>query len=371
MAPVSFFVIVVGSTMKPWILIEPYYGGSHRHLVDGLIARLPGPFELWTLPPRTWKWRMRGAALHFAERWRREMPAAAGIFTTSLLDAAALRGLLPASAAGLPLLLYCHENQLNYPVRIDDKRDYHYGWTNIQSVAAADRLLWNSSYNLESFLTALPDFLKRLPDARPKGLAARIRKHSQLLPVPADLRSLAARERTPSSGPPHLLWNHRWEHDKGPEEFFAALAALAAEGLPFTLSVIGQRFQDAPPVFAEARERLGERIRCWGFRDTREDYEDELLAADLVISTARHEFQGLSLLEAAAAGCLPLVPDALAYPEIWPAERRYPPGRLLASLRRLLRDPGVWRGQDCRAAALAFDWSALLPRWAALFGRES
>ncbi|MCB9513727.1 MAG: DUF3524 domain-containing protein [Candidatus Latescibacteria bacterium] len=95
---------------RPWILIEPYYGGSHRHLIDGLVARLSGPlrFERWTLPPRRWKWRMRGAALHFAERWRRERPDAAGIFVTSLLDAAALRGLLPrggrraASAALLP-----------------------------------------------------------------------------------------------------------------------------------------------------------------------------------------------------------------------------------------------------------------------------
>lgn len=354
---------------RPWIIIEPYYGGSHRHLVDGLVARLPGPFELWTLPPRTWKWRMRGAALHFAERWRSEAPRAAGIFTTSLLDAAALRGLLPPDAAALPFILYCHENQLNYPVRVDDKRDYHYGWTNIQSVAAADRVLWNSSYNLESFLAELPDFLKRMPDARPSGLAEAIRAKSEILPVPVDLAALASRERPVRAGRPRLLWNHRWEHDKGPEEFFDALMTLAEEGQDFELSVLGQMFQETPPIFERARVALADRIHCWGFQASRRDYERELLAADLALSSARHEFQGLAMLEAAAAGCDLLVPDALSYREIWPESRRYAPGELLPALRTRI---GGWEPEAAplRELAMAFDWSALLSRWSEIFERD-
>jgi glycosyltransferase involved in cell wall biosynthesis len=352
--------------------MEPYHGGSHRHLAEGLVARLAGshPIELWTLPARTWKWRMRGAAIHFADRWRREQPLAAGILVTSLLDAAALRGLLPREAAALPFLLYCHENQLNYPVRVDDKRDYHYGWTNIQSVAAADRSYWNSSYNLESFLAELPDFLGRMPDARPTDLPERLRERAELLPVPADLATLIDAERSASTGPPRLLWNHRWEHDKGPAEFFTALAALADEGLPFTLSVLGQRFQETPPEFDRARDTLAERIHCWGFRESREEYHRELLSADIALSTARHEFQGLAMLEAGAAGCSLLVPDDLAYPEIWPADCRYPPGALLPALRERLLDPGSWRGPECRRSAAAFDWARLLPRWAELFAAD-
>ncbi len=356
---------------SPWIIIEPYYGGSHRHLVDGLVARLPGPFELWTLPPRTWKWRMRGAALHFADRWRRERPRAAGIFTTSLLDAAALRGLLPPEAAALPFVLYCHENQLNYPVRVADKRDYHYGWTNIQSVAAADRVLWNSAYNLESFLEELPEFLKRMPDARPQlsELGDSIRSKSEVLPVPADLNRIASRQRPPRAARPRLLWNHRWEHDKGPDECFAALVALAGEGHEFELSVVGQVFQETPAIFEEARVALADRILCWGFQPSREAYERELLGADLALSTARHEFQGLAILEAAAAGCDVLVPDALSYREIWPASRRYPPGELLPALRARLEG---WEGESValREIALGFDWSVLLPRWAELFAGQ-
>lgn len=362
--------MAVAARPLPWLLIEPFYGGSHRTLVDGLAARLGRPVLLWTLPARHWKWRMRGAALHVAERWRRERPEVAGIFATSLLDAAALRGLLPGEAAGLPFLLYFHEQQLAYPVRVRDARDEHFAWTNVQSAAAADRLLWNSAYNRDSFLAALPALLARLPAPRFASLPATLAARSQVLPVPAELAALAAAPRPPRGEVPRLLWNHRWEHDKGPEEFFAALIALAAEGFAFEVSVLGQRFRAAPAAFAAARAALGERrLRHWGYLESRADYARALLEADLVVSTARHEFQGLAVLEAAAAGCLPLVPDALAYAETWPAERRYPPGQLLPALRAELAAPERWAAEAavCRQRALAWDWGALLPRWQAVF----
>ena len=46
--------------------------------------------------------------------------------------------------------------------------------------------------------------------------------------------------------------------------------------------------------------------------------------ADIVLSTAQHEFQGLAVLQAVASGCLPAVPDRQAYPEIFAGEFRYP-----------------------------------------------
>ena len=348
------------------IILEPYYGGSHRALVDGLVHHLDRPFTLWTLPPRKWKWRMRGAAPVFAARWREERPEATAIFTSSLLNAAELRGLLPEEARQLPLIVYCHENQLNYPQQDGDPRDYHYGWINILSAMAADRLVWNSRYNLESFLAALPDFVRRMPDRRPRGLVESIRAKSTILPVPIDLEGMG--DPAPKSGPPRILWNHRWEHDKGPEEFFAALERLDGEGRDFELSVIVQTFQDEPAVFERAKAKLEGRIRTWGFRESRADYWRELSRADLVISTARHEFQGLAVLEAATAGAWPLLPDDLAYPEIWPARHLYRKGRLAESLGKLLQFPEVWR-KDTQPATLArrYAWDELGPRWEKLF----
>ncbi|MFP3939987.1 MAG: DUF3524 domain-containing protein [Thermoanaerobaculia bacterium] len=361
--------------MDSWLFLEPYYGGSHRHLADGLARRLPCPVELWTLRPHKWKWRMRSAALVFARRWAAQAEHFApvrGIVASSLLDAAALRGLLPPAARSLPLVLYCHENQLTYPVRVDDRRDYHYGWTNIQSALAADRVLWNSAFNRDSFLEELPRFIRRMPDARPRGLAEAIAGRSEVLPVPLDVAELetsAAKAREsevpprPADRPCRILWNHRWEHDKGPEVFFEALLRLAEEGLSFEVAVLGQAFERRPAVFERARRLLGDRVAAWGYREDRGEYLRELVRADVVVSTARHEFQGLAVLEAAACGAVPLVPDALAYREIWPEALRYREGGLVAALRDRIEGIEAWRRYDPRPFARPFDWAALLPRW--------
>ncbi len=350
--------------VSPWLILEPYYGGSHRALVDGLCDRLGREFQLWTLPPRKWKWRMRGAAPVFADRWRREQPEVAGIFTSSLLNVAELRGLLPEGARDLPILLYFHENQLNYPVRVDDFRDYHYGWINILSALAADRLLWNSSYNLESFLEALPSFVSKMPDRRPEALLERIREKSMILPVPVDLGPVSEEEMGERC---RVLWNHRWEHDKGPEEFFEALMKLDKEGLDFEVSVLGESFSETPAIFGKAREVLASKVRSWGFKESVKDYWAELARADLVVSTARHEFQGLSVLEAAAQNARPLLPRSLSYPDIWPEDFLYEPGRFRSALREHIRDWPWSVDPRPREVALRYSWDALSPSWRLLF----
>ena len=46
------------------IFVEPFYGGSHKQLVDLLKEQIGG--DLFTLPAKKWHWRMRVSALHFA-----------------------------------------------------------------------------------------------------------------------------------------------------------------------------------------------------------------------------------------------------------------------------------------------------------------
>ncbi len=65
-----------------------------------------------------------------------------------------------------------------------------------------------------------------------------------------------------------------------------------------------------------------------------------LLDTDVFVSTATHEFFGLSAAEAIAAGAYPLLPDRLSYPEVLsevPAanlgDYLYPPGRAELSTR--------------------------------------
>jgi glycosyltransferase involved in cell wall biosynthesis len=117
--------------------------------------------------------------------------------------------------------------------------------------------------------------------------------------------------------PVRILWAARWEHDKGPDTFFEALDLLDRRGVRFLLGVIGEQFRTAPPIFDQASERFADRIVRWGYQESREAYETALQDADVFVSTAEHEFFGISAVEAVAAGCWPLLPRRLAYPEVF------------------------------------------------------
>jgi glycosyltransferase involved in cell wall biosynthesis len=114
-----------------------------------------------------------------------------------------------------------------------------------------------------------------------------------------------------------ILWAARWEYDKDPDTFFRALDLLGQREVDFRLSVIGPKFRDVPPIFAWAAERFVDRIDRWGYQRSGADYGSALIEADVVVSTAAHEFFGLSVAEAAAAGAFPVLPRRLAYPEVF------------------------------------------------------
>jgi hypothetical protein len=85
------------------------------------------------------------------------------------------------------------------------------------------------------------------------------------------------------------------EHDKDPETFFRVLLMLADAGLNFRVSVLGESFSEVPPVFAEARTRLGNRVIDWGHQETKDGYYEILQRAHVAISTAKHEFYGVAM----------------------------------------------------------------------------
>ena len=112
----------------------------------------------------------------------------------------------------------------------------------------------------------------------------------------------------------------------GNESVMAAwglLRALEDEGPDYELAVTGQRFRITPPAFSEIERAFGHRLVQFGYLETRRAYHAILRGADIVVATALHEFQGLAVLEAVAAGCLPAVPARQAYPEIYPEAFRY------------------------------------------------
>jgi len=349
-------------------LIEPYHGESHARLVDGMVRRLPFDFRLLTMTPRKWKWRMRGSALWAADALSGAPPADV-LFASAYLALPDFLALGPVWARDALKVVYFHENQFVYPARLEKEWDFHFALSNVTTALAADRVAFNSAYNRDSFLGAIPAFLKKFPDYRPERVAERIAARSVVLPVPLEPEEFRDLPRPERRGPARILWNHRWEHDKDPEAFFAALFRLADTGLPFEVVVAGESFAERPPVFDAARVRLGARVVHWGWLEARRDYLAMLASCDLVVSTALHEFFGVAVLEAVRAGCFPVLPDRLSYPELFPAGTLYRDGQLAEVLARRIEAIEAVRREDLRGLAARYEWPRWEEAWRALLTR--
>jgi glycosyltransferase involved in cell wall biosynthesis len=298
------------------LALEPYYGGSHRAFLDGWIAHSRHQWTLLGLPARKWKWRMRLGAVDVARAVKTRFDAGAAwdaVLCSGMLDLPSFVGLAPGPLRALPAIAYFHENQLTYPHQSEAERDYTYGLLNIKTALAAAASWFNSDFHRTAFLASAERLLRRAPDHEAGPVVDRMRCRAAVEP-PGIAWLAAPRVRPP--GPLRILWAARWEHDKNPETFFEALHELAARGIAFRVDVLGERFRQAPEVFATAHRRLTGRVGRWGFTG-RSDYEAALGEADVFVSTANHEFFGLSAVEAAAAGAFPLLPRRLAYPEVF------------------------------------------------------
>ncbi|UCC55743.1 MAG: DUF3524 domain-containing protein [Gammaproteobacteria bacterium] len=339
------------------LLLSAYDTRSHRRWREGLVAAFPGwDWTVLALPARHFLWRVRGNSLSWATGERELLTQPYDlVIATSMVDLSALRGMVPTLAA-VPALVYFHENQFAYPDRRATPRSEP-KVVNLYSALSADRVVFNSQYNRETFLDSVQAFLSQMPDRVPPGIPETIRQKSAILPVPLDAFWFAQdRVATPGESPLTIIWNHRWEYDKGPELLFAAMLKLRHAGVDFRVHVIGQQFREQPPVFAEMRAQLGDRIGSWGMVESDADYRRLLCESHVVLSTSLHEFQGLAVQEAVACGCIPVVPDRLAYPEYFDSDFRYPscpeePETEAAAIAgRLISLAGLYRAGELPAA---------------------
>ena len=346
------------------LVLEPYYGGSHKSFLKGLQRHLPMRFELLTLPARKWKWRMRLAA-PFLAGLMQEMEVPDRVLCSTFVDVATLRALAPPWIRQVEVLTYYHENQFVYPVRVDDQRDFHFALTNYTTALASDRLAFNSSYNRTSFLDGVAGILKKAPDMKTGPWVDSIRAKSTILHPGMEFDDIDEEPRAVKKGPPVIVWNHRWEHDKNPEDFFNALYVLDRKGIDFSLVMLGQSFARMPEIFSIARQRLNHRVLHWGYVKDRTEYVRWLRRGDLVVSTAIHEFYGISVLEAVRAGCRPLLPDRLSYPEFFSAEYLYGPRELPGRLADLLGKDLRITPEQSSTLTDRFSWNVLAEKYQA------
>ena len=242
-----------------FLLVEPYDTGSHAVWMRGYQAHSAHEVEILSLDGQFWQWRMLGGAAELAGQFLRRGREPDLIVASDMLDLTTFLALTRPHTARIPSAVYFHENQITYPAGPRQKEQQHYAFINAMSALAADAVFFNSAFHRADFLRDLPGLLNHFPDHRLPGTEEAIRAKSAVLPVGIDLaRYDAHRPAAPRdpSRPLLIVWNHRWEYDKNPETFFAALDVLAGEGVPFEVALVGENTRQSVPEFDAALQKL-------------------------------------------------------------------------------------------------------------------
>lgn len=304
----------VQSKQTIWLL-SAYRSQSHAAWADWLVNTFTHiNWHTLELPGRHFRWRIRGNPLSWLHKLPQETPDL--ILTTSMVDLATLKGLHPR-LANTPVIYYFHENQFAYPVSKQQHDSVDPQMVQLYGAIAANRLVFNSNYNRQSFLSGIDKLLSMLPDEVPGNITDDLRNKSQILPVA--IKPIKNKQNKILN---LILWNHRWEYDKAPEIFADALIKLNNRGIDFKLALLGERPNKTPPALLNIENNFPDKIII-NQKVNKEEYQQYLSQSSIVVSTAIHEFQGLAILEAVSAGAVPLVPDDLCYPEQYADIYRY------------------------------------------------
>lgn len=344
------------------LVIEPFFGGSHKQLIETLMKHsvfgVVDDVTLCTLADKKWKWRLRSSSFHFASTipTRPSTDCYDVLFCSSMLNLPDLLAMRQDLQRIKRKIVYFHENQLEYPNQVEKQRDVQFGLMQLSTALSADLVAWNSEYNMRSFLHGLPKLFRMVPrDQRPdvSTFVDGISSKSHVLYYPVDVPPSQKRpvggggaSSLPACGPLRIVWNHRWEWDKGPDVIARVLCRLVDASIPFEIALIGQTFGSVPEAFEQCKSKLEPHIHAWGYLPQRREYWECLHWADVCVSTARHEFFGVSIVEALMAGCYPLCPDELVYPDYLDSDHLYrTEAQLFKKLKQYARRPDGFRNE--------------------------
>nr|XP_042716821.1 glycosyltransferase-like domain-containing protein 1 isoform X4 [Chrysemys picta bellii] len=412
------------------LLIEAFYGGSHKQLADLLQEEIE-ECVLYTLPAKKWHWRARTAALYFMQtvpananyRYLKGMKKLCNygfslpssqlylfgldpfcllkqrrlciswiLFASSVLNLTELIALRP-DFGKLKKVLYFHENQLTYPVQKCQERDFQYGYNQILSCLVADIVVFNSAFNMESFLTSIGKFLKLIPDHRPKDLEKIIRPKCQVLHFPIRFpdvsrfmpehklahlekitgfrgnedtylfRCLPFQQKYRATG--SLMKTSSSSPESGLCEAQSGLCTTQQERLQYPLTSLEKLNK------SKASESTNQEVPC------QEDKQHVTFNPCNLLSGTDYQQRPLHIvwphrwIEAVYCGCYPLCPNALVYPEIFPAEYLYStPEQLFKRLQNFCKRPDIVRKHLYKGEMDQFSWAALRGKFRSLLTTE-
>ena len=295
------------------LVLEPWYQGSHRSWVEGWRSNSRHTIDVVNGSDSGWRRSLVTAPTRFAEAINETRQPIDALVASTPIDLATVFGLVHRSKRRPPTLLYMHESQIGYPPGPKGGQPYRAMINDWNAITTADRIAVATQFHADLLVEKMPDFANGLVHGSGSKIKS-ILNNVHVLPV-----GIAASGLRPITlgGPIRVLWNHRWSHDKNPGEFVHAVTILAAEGHEFELYALGEVEPGGEKAYGRLKSHLADRVLLSG-RQTYDIYRQVLCRSDVVISTAQHEFFGLAVAEAIAAGARPLLPDRLAYPEIVP-----------------------------------------------------
>ncbi len=354
------------SIVKHILILEPYYGGSHKFFLKGLQKNIRAEYTVFSLPARKWKMRMQLSAPWFIKKIGDLPPSKRDfdvVLCSTFVDVAVLKALL-VNITGwdrkIPIVTYFHENQFIYPQQNVGENNFQFTSINFNSGMASDRIAFNSSFNCASFLAGCQRIIKSATDMKMANVVAQLEAKSSVIYPGIDFDEFNGIKGGKKNDIPVIVWNHRWEHDKNPEEFFKALLELEALGHDFRLIILGQSFKNYPECFTWARQYLSQKIIHSGFVESYLQYVALLQQGDIVVSTALHEFFGIAIVEAVGAGCYPVLPNRLSYPELFSPKYLYNEGELVAMLSNLLSSKSFRLSSHTKETITEkFSWNSL------------
>lgn len=301
--------------MAKILFLEPYFGGSHKTWFEQLKASSQHKFSQLTLPAKDWKWRMFSAASIFSQQLNQwpldQIKAIDFILCSEFLHIASFKGQLNSEWQDKKICCYFHENQILYPWSQHDKesayeRNLVYGYHHLENLMTADHIVFNSFFHQNSLLNDLPKLLSRLPKPKPKIDIQKINDKSTVLYPGVNVVKMKTKKQ--NNERPLILWNHRWDDDKNPQEFLKLILELKQRNFLFELALLGDIKHDLLNEFPS------ELIKYHGFQE-RDQYHEVLAEADILPVTSLHDFFGISVVEAILADLKVFVPDRMAYHE--------------------------------------------------------
>lgn len=262
-----------------------------------------------------------------------QMPRPDIIFLSGPINVAALVAMLPSSWSTIPRVIYFHESQWTYPSEEYDARPYLLA--HLDAIQLCDEAWFNSHFHLNAFWdAAMSPAVDNRIRSLVKSVEERLRARCAVVypPVTLDVVNHVPSAVNPR---PRILWNARWELDKRPDRFVKLLDLLAEEMNGVEPLVLGTSGRDVAQIAAQLGRHAATAVVPVHV-SSRAEYEALLSTADILVSTADHEFFGIAALEAVLSGAIPVLPAALAYPETLPSAYFYHPGDL-AELARVVQ----------------------------------